>query len=150
MSPSAKLSWARRASITGHAPARYCRTGLPLLLLPLSSQLFAVQGGQGTPDLPESGPGLLSTTCGLGVLGRDIQRATLPVLTVGDIQMRPMEALGIALANAVGISAAARSFRQPALDHLFGGQEESLGELLLPTHHLILRYASPVFASREK
>ena len=83
-------------------------------------------------------------------LGRDIQRATLPVLMVGDIEMRPMEALGIALANAVGVSAAASSFRQPALDHLFGGQEESSDELLLPMHPLIFRYGSPVFASREK
>jgi hypothetical protein len=112
--------------------------------------LFAVQGGQGTPDLPESGPSLLTATSGLGELGRDIQRATLPVLTVGDIEMRPMEALGIALANAVGVSAAASSFRQPALDHLFGGQEESSDELLLPMHPLIFRYGSPVFASREK
>jgi hypothetical protein len=84
------------------------------------------------------------------VLGRDVQGATLPVLTVGDIQMRPMEVVGIALADAVGVSATARGFRQPALDHQFGGLEEALDELLLPTHYLILRYASLVFTSREK
>jgi len=112
--------------------------------------LFAVQGGQGTPDLPESSPSLLSATSDLGVLGRDIQRATLPGLTVGDIEMRTMEALGIALANAVGVSAAAGSLRQAALDHLLGGHKESLDELFLPTHQLILRYGNPVFASRGK
>ena len=64
--------------------------------------------------------------------------------------MRPVQALGIALADAVGISAAARGFRQSALDHLFGGLEESFEEPLLPTHHLILRYDSLILASREK
>jgi hypothetical protein len=64
--------------------------------------------------------------------------------------MRPMQALRIALADAVGVSATARGFRQSALDHLFSGLEESFDELLLPTHHLILRYGSLVFASREK
>ena len=61
-----------------------------------------------------------------------------------------MQAFGIALADAVGVSATARGFRQSALDHLFGGLEESFDELLLPTHHLILRYGNLVFASREK
>lgn len=84
------------------------------------------------------------------MFGRDIQRATLPVFTVGDIEMRAMEALGIALANAVGVSAAARSFRQAALDHLLGGQKESLDELFLPTHQLILRYASPISTVKRK
>jgi hypothetical protein len=93
---------------------------------------------------------LLCLTSGLGVLGRDIQGAALAVLTVGDIQMRPVEALGIALADAVGIAAAARGLRQAALNHLFGGQEESLDELFLPTHRLILRYGSLLFTSRRK
>jgi hypothetical protein len=112
--------------------------------------LLAVQGGEGTPDLPESGPGLLSATSGLGVLWRDIQRATLPVLAVRDIQMRPMQVVGIASTDTVGIPTTAGGLRQSALDHLLGGLEESFDELLLPTHHLILRYGSLVFASREK
>jgi hypothetical protein len=116
--------------------------GAPLLfLLPLSPQLFAVQGGQRTPDLPKSGPGLLGPTSGLGVLWRDIQRAALAIDAVGDIQMRSMQALGIASADAVGVAATAGGLRQPTLDHVFGGPEESLDELFLPTHHLLLRYA---------
>jgi hypothetical protein len=61
-----------------------------------------------------------------------------------------MQALGIALADAVGIPATARGLRQPALDHIFGGPKESLEELFLPTHHLILRYDSLVLLSRGK
>lgn len=60
-----------------------------------------------------------------------------------------MQALGIALADAVGIAATTGGLRQPALDHVFGGLEESLDEPLLPTHHLILSYGSLVFVSRE-
>jgi hypothetical protein len=113
-----------------------------LFLLPLSPQLFAVQGGQGTTDLPKGGPSLLRPARGFGVLWRDIQRATFSIDAVGDIQMRSMQALGIAPADAVGIAATARGFRQPTLDHVFGGLEESLDEPFLPTHHLLLRYAS--------
>jgi len=93
---------------------------------------------------------LLSAPSGLGVLRRDIQGATLPFLTVGDIQMRTMQVAGVASADAVGIPTTAGSLRQPTLDHQLGGLKESLDELLLPTHHLILRYGSLVFASREK
>ena len=93
-----------------------CRRAGLLFLLPLSSQLFAVEGGQGATDLPKSGPGLLSPTSGLGVLRRDVQRATLSVAAVGDIQVRSMQALGIALADAVWIAATAGGLRQPALD----------------------------------
>jgi hypothetical protein len=112
--------------------------------------LLPVQAGQGTPDLPESGPGLLSATSGLDVLWRDIQRATLPVLTVRYIQMRSVQVVGIATADTVGIPTTAGGLRQSALDHLLGGLEESFDKLLLPTHHLILRYDGLVFASREK
>jgi hypothetical protein len=61
-----------------------------------------------------------------------------------------MQALGIAPADAVWIAATARGLRQPALDHGFGGLEESLKEPLLPTHYLILRYGGLVWVSREK
>jgi hypothetical protein len=61
-----------------------------------------------------------------------------------------MQALGIALANAVGIAAPAGGLRQRALDHGFGGLEESLDELLLPTHHLILRYSGLIIVFKRK
>jgi hypothetical protein len=61
-----------------------------------------------------------------------------------------MQAHGVALADAVGIAATAGGLRQPALDHVFGGLEESLKEPPLPTHHLILRYGRLVLVSREK
>src|ERR1035438_9762296 len=122
-----------------------------LFLLPLPSQLFAVEGSQGaTHVLPKRSPSLLRPTGGLGVLRRDVQRATLSVEAIGDIQVRSMQALGIAPADAVWIAATARGLRQPALDHGFGGPEESLKEPLLPTHHLILRYGGLVSVSREK
>jgi hypothetical protein len=98
----------------------------------------------------EDESGLLRPASGFGVLRRDIQGATLSVDAVGDIQVRSMQALGIALADAVGIAATAGGLRQPALDHVFGGLEESLKESLLPTHHLILRYGGLAFVSREK
>jgi len=40
-----------------------------------------------------------------------------------------MQALGITLADAVGIAATAGGFRQPSLDHGFSGLEESLSEV---------------------
>ena len=85
----------------------------------------------------------------LGARG-DVQRATLSVEAIGDIQVRSMQALGIALSDAVWIAATARGLRQPALDHGFSGLEESLKEPLLPTHYLILRYGGLVWVSREK
>src|ERR1039458_4711551 len=101
MRPSPKLSWARRASIMDDFLGR-CRRARLLFLLPLSSQLFAVQGSQGATDLPKRSPGLLRPASGFGVLRRDIQGATLSVDAVGNIQVRSMQALGIALADAVG------------------------------------------------
>src|ERR1039458_2625744 len=74
-----------------------------LFLLPLPSQLFAVEGSQGATDLPKRSPSLLRPTGGLGVLRRDVQRATLSVEAIGDIQVRSMQALGIAPADAVWI-----------------------------------------------
>src|ERR1017187_7237672 len=149
MRPSPKLSWARRASIMDNSLGGCRRAGL-LFLLPLSSQLFAVEGGQGATDLPKRSPGLLRPTSGLGVLRRDVQRATLSIAAVGDIQVRSMQALGIALADAVRIAATTGGLRQPALDHGFGGLEESLKEPLLPTHHFLLCFAASISVSREK
>src|ERR1022692_3829388 len=134
MRPSPKLSWARRASIMG---GLLCRGRLSrlLFLLPPPPQLFAVEGGQCTADLPKLSPGLLSFTGGRRVFWRDIQRTALSIQAIGDVQVRAMEALGIATADALGIAATTGGLRQPALDHVFGGPEESLDEPLLPTHH---------------
>jgi hypothetical protein len=84
------------------------------------------------------------------VFRRDVQRGTLSIDAVGDIQMRPMQTLGIALADAIGIAAASGSLRQASLDHILGGPQESLKELISPTHHSILRYGRPDSVSRGK
>lgn len=65
--------------------------------------------------------------------------------------MGSMKPLRVTSTDAVGISAAARSFREAALDHGIRGAEETFDEPLpLLTHHLILRYATPFLLSREK
>ena len=64
--------------------------------------------------------------------------------------MRSVQTLGIAVADAVGITATAGGFRQPALDHIFGGPEESLKQPFSPTHHLIVRYADPGHGVKRK
>ena len=87
---------------------------------------------------------------GLGMLRRDVQRTALAVLSISNVQVRSVQALRIAETDAVGIAAAAGSFRETALDHNFSGLEESPHELLLLTHSLILSYTCPFLLSREK
>ena len=79
-----------------------------------------------------------------------IQRAALSIFSIGNVQMRPMKALGITGANAVGIATAAGGLGKTALDHDLSGAQESLDEPLLLKHSLILRYACLKSPSREK
>jgi len=110
------------------------------LLLPLLAQAIAIELGQGTTNLPKSGPCLLRLASDLGMFGRNIQRAALAILSISNVEVRTVEALGVAKAGATGIAATAGRFREAALDHGFGGTQESDDELaLLLTHSLILR-----------
>jgi hypothetical protein len=61
-----------------------------------------------------------------------------------------VQALGVALADAVGIATTARGFRQATLDHVFDGLEELPDELFLPTHQILLSYTYLKSQSREK
>jgi len=93
---------------------------------------------------------MLRLTSGLGVLGRNIQRPTLVILPVSDVEVWPMEVLGVAIAGAPWIATTARGLRQATLDHGFGSTKESLYEPLLLTHSLILRYTRLFLLSRQK
>src|ERR1039458_7518436 len=138
MKPSPKRSCCRRASITRTSLLRGPRPGF-LFLLPLLSQLFSVQGGEGTPNLPKGGPGLLCPAGGFGMLRRNVQRAALAILSISNIEVWPVEVLGVAIAGTTGIAATARGLRQAALDHGLRSTEESLYEPPLLTYSLILR-----------
>ena len=92
---------------------------------------------------------MLRLASGLGMLWRNVQRTTLTVLSISDVEVGSVQAFGVAITNAVAIAAMAGGLRQAALDHAFGGLEESSDEPLL-THILILRYAHLVLLSREK
>jgi hypothetical protein len=61
-----------------------------------------------------------------------------------------MKALGITVADAVGIAAAAGGLGKASLDHDLSGAKESFDEPLLLKHSLILRYACLISPSREK
>ena len=94
---------------------------------------------------------MLRPASGFSMLWRDIQRAALAVLPISDVEVRSVQASGIAIAYTTGITATARGLRQAALDHGFRSAEESLNKaLLLLTHNLILRYAYLLLLSREK
>src|ERR1035438_5874996 len=108
-------------------------------VLPLLSQLFSVQGGEGTPNLPKGGPGLLCPAGGFGMLRRNVQRAALAILSISNVEVWSVEVLGGAIAGTTGIAATARGLRQATLDHGFRSTEELLYEPLLLTHDLILR-----------
>src|ERR1039457_5341478 len=93
MKPSPKRSCCRRASIT-RASLLSGRRPRFLFLLPLLSQLFSVQGGEGTPNLPKGGPGLLCPAGGFGMLRRNVQRAALAIHRISNVEVWPVEVLG--------------------------------------------------------
>jgi hypothetical protein len=73
------------------------------------------------------------------MLRRNVQRAALAILSISNIEVWPVEVLGVAIAGTTGIAATARGLRQAALDHGLRSTEESLYEPFLLTHSLILR-----------
>src|ERR1044071_9635501 len=147
---SPNWSCCRRASITGPSPGAGRLAGL-LLLLPLLPQEVAAQLRQGTTGLPELGPSFLRLTRGLSVIWRDIQGTALAVLAVRDIEMWPVQLMGVSIADTSGIATTARGLREAALDHGFHGAQKSGDESLsLLTHSLILRYACLFSVSRKK
>ncbi len=83
------------------------------------------------------------------MLRRNVQGATLVILSIRNVKVRSIQVIRIAIASAVEVAAAAGGFRQAALNHDLGGPEESLDEPLL-THSLILRYAYLFLLPREK
>ena len=74
------------------------------------------------------------------MLRRNVQRTTLTAFPISNVEMRSVEAFGIASTDAVRIAAAAGGLRQATLNHGFGDPKEALNESLLLKHSLILRY----------
>jgi hypothetical protein len=80
----------------------------------------------------------MSTAGLLDAIGGHVQRAAAPLLGPGDIEMRTVAAIRIAMTSAAGVAAAAGGLGQPALDHDTGGVKELAEERGLPTHKIIL------------
>ena len=80
---------------------------------------------------------------------RCVQGVALAVLAISNVQVGAVQAQGIAITDAVGITAAAGGLGEAALDHGFGRTGEALNEPPLLTHGLILRHDHLIVLSRE-
>ena len=80
----------------------------------------------------------MSTAGLLDAVGGHVQRAAAPLLGPGDIEVRTVAAIRIAMTSAVRVAAAAGGLGQPALDHDTGGVKELAEERGMPTHTIIL------------
>ena len=100
-------------------------------------ELVAIPRRQSDGRLPKLAPGSVGLAGSLSVISRHIEGAALTVLGPGDIEVRPVAAGRIAMTSTVRIAAAARGFRQAALDHGIGRAEE-FAEKRVPTHINIL------------
>ena len=104
----------------------------------LPPKLLAVASRQADGAFPKLGPGGMSTAGLLDAIGRHVQRAAATLLGPGDIEVRTVAAIRIAMTSAAGVAAAAGGLGQPALDHDRGGVKELAEERGLPTHTIIL------------
>jgi hypothetical protein len=80
----------------------------------------------------------MSTAGLLDAIGRHVQRAAATLLGPGDIEVRAVAAIRIAMTSAVRVAAAAGGLGEPALDHGTGGAKEFAEEHRLPNHIIIL------------
>jgi hypothetical protein len=112
--------------------------GFGFFFLALPPKLLAVARRQEDGAFPKLGPGGMSTTGLPDAIGRHVQRAAATLLGPGDIEVRTVAAIRIAMTSAVGVAAAAGGLGQPALDHDTGGVKEVAEERLLSTHTIML------------
>ena len=80
----------------------------------------------------------MSTTGLLDAIGRHIQPAAATLLGPGDIEVRAVAAIRVAMTSAVRVAATAGGPGQPALNHDPGGAKELGEERFLPNHIVIL------------
>jgi len=112
--------------------------GSGFFFLALPPKLLAVASRQADGAFPKLGPGSMSTAGLLDAIGRHVQRAAATLLGPGDIEVRAVAAIRIAMTSAVRVAAAAGGLGEPALDHGTGGTKEFAEEHFLPNHIIIL------------
>jgi|SRR6516162_3331100 len=112
--------------------------GSGFFFLALPPKPLAVASRQADGAFPKLGPGSMSTAGLLDAIGRHIQRAAATLLGPGDIEVRAVAAIRIAMTSAVRVAAAAGGLGEPALDHGTGGTKEFAEEHFLPNHIIIL------------
>jgi len=112
--------------------------GSGFFFLALPPKLLAVASRQADGAFPKLGPGSMSTAGLLDAIGRHVQRAAATLLGPGDIEVRAVAAIRIAMTSAVRVAAAAGGLGEPALDHGTGGAKEFAEEHFLPNHIIIL------------
>src|SRR5262249_43029741 len=87
---------------------------------------------------PKLGPGSMSTAGLLDAIGRHVQRAAATLLGPGDIEVRAVAAIPIAMTSAGRGAAAAGGLGEPGPGHGTGGTKEFVEEHFLPNHIIIL------------
>jgi hypothetical protein len=118
--------------------------------LALPPKLLAVARRQADGAGPKLGPGGMGTAGLRDAVGGNVQRAAATLLGPGDIEVRTVAAIRMAMTGAVGVAAAAGGLGQPALDHGTGGAKELAEERgFLPNHIITLGITRQLCQEKE-